>query len=169
MLVDNCKWTGAECDVLAVTTDLRVIDVEVKISRADLKADAGKYKWWSSYTRNELTGSGEFHAPQHRDWPNRVWKHYYAMPADIWRDDLLATMPSEKSGVLLMKEQGRGRIAVATCLRRATPNKNALRLTPEQVIDIARLANLRMWNAYEDLERARDDCRRQILQTRVTS
>ena len=46
VLVDNCNWTGYECDVLAVTTDLRIIDVEVKISRADLKADAKKNKWW---------------------------------------------------------------------------------------------------------------------------
>jgi hypothetical protein len=42
VLVDNCNWTGHECDVLGVTTDLRIIDVEVKISRADLKADAKK-------------------------------------------------------------------------------------------------------------------------------
>lgn len=46
LLVDRCNWTGNECDVLAVTVDLRVIDVEIKISRADLKADAAKDKWW---------------------------------------------------------------------------------------------------------------------------
>lgn len=169
VLVDNCNWTGAECDVLAVTKNLRIIDVEVKISRADLKADWGKYKWWTSYTRNEETKKLDFHDPRLKQWPAHVWKHYYAMPAEIWKPELLDAMPSKNSGVLLMKEQGHGRIAVATCLRRATPNRNALRLKPEQVIDIARLANLRMWNAYEDLERVRDDCRRQILQTRVTS
>ena len=37
VLVPNCNWTGHECDVLAVTTDLRIIDVEVKISRADFR------------------------------------------------------------------------------------------------------------------------------------
>jgi len=36
VLVDNCNFTGYECDVLAVTQDLRIIDIEVKISRADL-------------------------------------------------------------------------------------------------------------------------------------
>ena len=46
VLVENTSWTGHECDLLGVTMDLRVIDVEVKISRADLKADAGKDKWW---------------------------------------------------------------------------------------------------------------------------
>ena len=31
VLVDNCGWTGHECDVLGITHDMRVIDVEVKI------------------------------------------------------------------------------------------------------------------------------------------
>lgn len=44
VLIDNCSWTGYECDVLAVTTDLRVIDVEVKISRADLKTMRDLYR-----------------------------------------------------------------------------------------------------------------------------
>jgi hypothetical protein len=46
MAVPNCNWTGHECDLLVVTDNLRIIDVEVKISRADLKADAKKEKWW---------------------------------------------------------------------------------------------------------------------------
>ena len=42
VVVPNCSWTGDECDLLAVTKDLRVIDVEVKISRSDYRADAKK-------------------------------------------------------------------------------------------------------------------------------
>ncbi len=150
VLVNNCNWTGHECDVLAVTTDLRVIDVEVKISRADLKADAGKDKWWDrSFSYRPWAGETR-PAAVAKDWPRRVWKHYYAMPADIWDDALLAVLPSAKSGVLLMHWQGRdGRYPAATCRRRAQPNKDAYRLKPEEVMDIARLANLRMWDAYE--------------------
>jgi hypothetical protein len=147
VLVDNCNWTGHECDVLAVTTDLRVIDVEVKISRSDLKADARKDKWWHypSYTWGTPKPQ-----PIAKPWPNKVWKHYYAMPADIWDDSLFDVLPSTKSGVLLMRWQGRdGRYPAAVCRRRATPNKDAYRLKPEEVMDIARLANLRMWDAYE--------------------
>lgn len=47
VLVDNTKWTGYECDVLGVTTDLRIIDVEIKISRGDFRADAEKEKLWT--------------------------------------------------------------------------------------------------------------------------
>ena len=173
VLVDNCNWTGHECDVLAVTTDLRIIDVEVKISRADFKADAKKDKWWH---RRFLgwTSDVEYHdergrllrvtrdrieSMQLRDWPPKVWKHYYALPEEIWTPDLADAMPSTTSGVLLLR-QGRsfGTLKepqlVVKCIRRACPNKHASRLQPEQVMDIARLANLRMWEAYNQRDHA---------------
>lgn len=159
VLVDNCNWTGHECDVLGVTTDLRIIDVEVKISRADLKADAKKDKWWHRQwgIYNPATRGYVQPPDTARQWPPKVWKHYYALPADIWRDDLIAALPSPKSGVLLLKEQKSGGAPIVVeCRRRATPNKDATRLTPANAVDIARLANLRMWEAYRDVEIERD-------------
>lgn len=155
VLVDNCNWTGHECDVLAVTTDLRIIDVEVKISRADFKADAHKDKWWHRYGGRYDSATRKYieTPPTPREWPNRVWKHYYAMPADVWRDALLEFMPSPRSGLLLLTE--RNGVIQVRCERRSTPNKQALRIKPESVMDIARLANLRMWQAYDDLRVAR--------------
>lgn len=41
-VIDNCQFTGHECDMLGVTKDLRLIDIEIKISRSDLKADIKK-------------------------------------------------------------------------------------------------------------------------------
>lgn len=168
VLVDNCSWTGHECDVLAVTTDLRIIDVEVKISRADLKADARKDKWWRRFVSGYETTQARWGTYQKAvytqtplQWPPKVWKHYYAMPADIWRDDLLAALPSPKSGVLLLDRDGYPRAAGSemrvTCIRRATPNRDATRLTPSNVMDIARLANLRMWDAYQAADMCRQD------------
>jgi hypothetical protein len=155
VLVDNCTWTGHECDVLAVTMDLRIIDVEIKISRADLKADAGKAKWWHRRDNWAFTDAGP-RCAQHgapapdrcREWPPRVWKHYYALPAEIWDDALLAALPSKKSGVLLVRET-RGAALEVSCRRRSTPNADAHKLTAAEALDIARLANLRMWDAYE--------------------
>jgi hypothetical protein len=178
VLVDNCNWTGHECDVLAVTTDLRIIDIEVKISRADLKADAKKDKWWRRYydgTYETVTSYGREHRrpverKDAREHPPKVWKHYYAMPADIWKPDLLDCLPSKASGVILMREQRNSTTpVVADVVRRATPNKDAMRLKPEHVMDIARLANLRMWEAYHREEAARAEAsdyyhgRRQVL------
>ena len=165
VLVDNCGWTGHECDVLAVTTDLRIIDVEVKISRPDLKADAKKDKWWQRHvwahyelvdgkrTRIDVPSTARLHPP-------KVWKHYYALPADIWKPELLDCLPSKASGVLLLRH-GKDHTdlhhrphVIVECARRATPNRDATRLTPAQAIDIARLANLRMWEAYQRRDQA---------------
>lgn len=154
-LVPNCNWTGSECDMLAVTENLRIIDVEIKISRADLKADAKKEKWWHKswnwvFEHDRQVGPP---APHVRlSHPDKVWKHYYAMPAEIWKDELLDTLGSPDSGVLLLTERnGLIRIDVK---RRAKPAKNADVLTPAQAIDIARLASLRMWDSYAKLEAA---------------
>lgn len=162
VLVDNCNWTGHECDVLAVTTDLRIIDVEVKISRADLKADAKKDKWWRRFVSGYETAEARWGTYQKavytqtpQQWPPKVWKHYYAMPADIWKPELIDCLPSPKSGVLLLKRQAIAAPVVVHCARRATPNRDATRLEAAQVMDIARLANLRMWDAYRTAENLR--------------
>lgn len=149
LLVDNCNWTGHECDVLGVTQDLRIIDIEAKISRADFKADAKKDKWWRRLTYAEAQERGvsmwDFKGDplQH---PQKVWKHYYAMPAEIWKPEMLSMAASPASGVILLRE--RGGLITASVERRAVPDPNAERLTAESAIDIARLANIRMWEAY---------------------
>lgn len=177
VLVDNCNWTGHECDVLGVTTDLRIIDIEVKISRADLKADAKKDKWWhchgwGHYELDKNSGQRVHINPPRTalEHPRKVWKHYYAMPAEIWKPELLDCLPSPASGVLLLREQRNSSTPLAVHVdRRATPAKDANRLKPEEVMDIARLANLRMWEAYkreEDAKREASDYyhgRRQVL------
>lgn len=153
LLVDRCWWTGREADVLCVTRNLRLIDVEIKISRSDLKADAAKDKWWQSRgfgTYNRETGRHERPAPIPLQWPQHVWKHYYATPADIWKPELLASLPSPASGVIHLKHDPHGRI-YAYVERRAKPNSSAKPINAEQVLDIARLANLRMWDAYETI------------------
>lgn len=162
LLVDNCNWTGYECDVLGVTNELRIIDIEIKISRSDLKADAKKDKWWhrrfTGYMPREevfdekgrllrINEKATWHSDA-LDHPRMVWKHYYALPKDIWNPDLINCLPSQSSGVLLLKKQQSDQYPIAVeCVRRAKPNKDAALLKLGQVMDIARLANLRMWEA----------------------
>lgn len=158
VMVPNCNWTGHECDLLALDEKLRVIDIEVKISRADLKADADKDKWW----HREFKGYGPVeekhdargrlisrHQPALydktlREWPPKAWKHYYCLPADIWSDDLLDALPSSRSGVILLEHDRHGGLR-HNLKRRAQPNKDAKPVPPEQAVNIARLASLRMW------------------------
>ena len=164
VLVPNCTWTGYECDLLVVTNSLRIIDVEVKISRADLKKDAGKGKWWEHYINPAdavQRGLVEQEAlwdkwkdKAQRSWPYKVWKHYYAMPAEIWNDSLLDSLPSPNSGVIALSVTRHGAIS-ADVVRRAKPDRDAHVLTPDAAIDIARLANLRYWDVVTNLERTR--------------
>lgn len=150
VIVPNCNWTGHECDLLVVTQKLLVIDVEIKISRSDLKADFGKDKWyhnWDFAIDGPWTGRSQDR--RRRDVPRRVWKHYYCMPASIWKPELLETIPAA-SGVLLLTAAGTD--VQIRSIRPATASRTAEKLSPEAAIDIARLASLRMWDSYRKLE-----------------
>ncbi len=164
--VPNCNWTGHECDLLVVTENLRIIDVEVKISRADLKADAKKAKWWTRRWNFPFTQAGGGFAqsgPPCPDMPNqhppKVWKHYYALPKEIWTPELEASLPSKASGILLLDRDSYPRPAGADmrvdCIRRAVPNRNAEPISAAAAVDIARLASLRMWESFQQLDAQR--------------
>jgi hypothetical protein len=149
VIVPNCSWPGSECDLLVVTPNLRVIDVEIKISRSDLRADAGKDKWYHSW---DWRRDGRYDKTKRRprQWPHRVWKNYYALPRDIWDAALLDSLPSPTCGVLLMYEDKRNGDFRIHVERMAKPNRQAEKITPEDAVDIARLASLRMWDALQE-------------------
>lgn len=151
IVVPNCTWPGAECDLLAVRPDLRLVDVEIKISRSDLKADKDKEKWLHPWDFREhgwrRAQPGERERVQ---WPAKIWKHYYALPKDIWKDELAEDI-SPMSGILLMRERDDGRVSTMVH-RQAKPNRDAMAICPEDAIHLARLASVRMWDAYLELE-----------------
>lgn len=172
VVVPNCNWTGYEADILAVTENLRLIDVEIKISRSDLKADAKKDKWWHrertghwpmvseyrhSHISNDLIRVSAYQYARYKntrlEWPRKVWKHYYALPQEIWTDDLLPSLGSEASGVLLLTDAA-GDLRIR-CRRPAKPCRDAEKLSPVAAVHIARLASLRMWEAYQKVDALR--------------
>lgn len=133
VIVPNCSWPGAECDLLVVTPNLRIIDVEVKISRADLKADKAKDKWFHGW---DWRIDGHDYAPEKRrtrEFPRRVWKHYYPgyeKPCNGCGHcckeeacDLSGEVPQEHSGPL----RGPGAPGRALLVRAGWANEVALR------------------------------------------
>lgn len=141
-VVDNCNWTGHECDLLVVASKLRVIDVEIKISRADLKKDRDKDKWFA------YVGTWPDSKRQRVEWPRCTWKHYYALPADLWKPELLE-LCNPRSGVLVVTANGHNpKFWRVDHIKRAQPRKDNKPLEPAAVAGIARLASLRMWDAY---------------------
>ncbi len=144
LAIPCCNWTGHEADLLVIERNgLRIIDVEIKISRSDLKADIKKDKWWKrrTWSRSKLPEPTR----QRAEWPPKVWKHYYAMPAEIWKEELMESIPAT-SGVLLLHRNDAGYVYF-TPKRHAKPNNAAKPIGPSDCIDLARLAGLRMWRA----------------------
>lgn len=151
VMVPDCMWTGHEADMLVVRNDLRLVDIEIKISRSDLKADAAKDKWFDMPDRWPFGAGQRPRTP--RPHPPKIWKHYYCMPRDIWTDELLpAIQPA--SGILFIKDWG-NETPLITLKRQARPNKTAQPITAEDVIDIARLQSNRMWDAFDEVDRHR--------------
>jgi len=143
LVVPNCYWTGNETDLLVIERKgLRIIDVEIKISRSDLKADLRKDKWWVKRPWSRRSGQ-----PTRLEWPAKVWKHYYVMPAEIWDPKLYDDIP-QASGIVTLKHQRSKTTPISAVLvRRAKPNREAKPISPHDAIDLARLATLRMWAA----------------------
>lgn len=147
IIVPRCHHAGAEADLLAVhAPSMRLIDVEIKISRSDLLADPKKDKWWSrkGWDFERETWAEE----RQREWPPGIWKHYYAMPADIWHKGKSTLEPKlpKASGIILLGPDSDGQV-IAWLARRSQGNKRAKPIQPVDVMDLARLAGLRMWDA----------------------
>lgn len=143
IVVPNCYFAGHEADMLVVHRNLKLIDVEIKISRADLKADLSKNKWW---TRPDF-----WVAPNavgvRREWPPRIWRHYFVAPVDIWKPELLDSIPAA-SGVIVIDADRYGTPKVKS-VRRARSNPDAKPAEARDIVDLGRLANMRMWDALD--------------------
>lgn len=149
----NCVWTGHEADMLVVR-NLRLIDVEIKMTRADLRADPHKDKWWRYVDPPHNTQHWHWmprgdQVKLRRNWPPKVWKHYYVFPEEVLPTDLekrgalLAELPP-MSGVYTARAVGDW--AHFTVVKIAKPNKDARILEPDEVMHIARLITVRYWN-----------------------
>lgn len=150
VLVPNCNWTGHECDMLCVTKDLRIVDVEIKISRADLLRESIKEKWYDKWDWRKDVPAGANPLGSPRKWPPKVWKHYLAMPWEVYDTGVLDKVP-ECSGILVL-DTTRGGVRRVTEMRKAVPCRTAEKIDAADAIDIARLAGLRMWDALMKLE-----------------
>lgn len=149
----NCTWTGHEADMLVIR-GLRLLDVEIKFSRADLRNDVHKDKWWRYVDppHNESYPSWRHRGEQvklKRSWPPNIWKHYYVFPEAVLPKDpakraaLIAELPP-MSGIYTARPVGGW--AHFDVVRRAKPRPDARVLEPHEAMHIARLISTRYWN-----------------------
>lgn len=148
--IPNCSYPGSECDLLVVRKDLRMVDVEIKISRSDLKADRLKNKWFKEW---DFAAHGwRRPRPEEREpiaHPKNIWKHYYALPRDIWHEDLYADI-QPTSGVIVIDDGFQK--PHLEIIRHAKPNKSAEQIVKDDLISLAANQNARMWDAYWELD-----------------
>lgn len=152
LIVPECGWTGHECDALVVARNLKIIDLEIKRSRADLLADLKKDKWWRADIQSWDHRLQRHTRRRAMHWPPRVWKHWYAVEQPAWSADLLPRLP-EGSGVIVF--ECKPRTVKAEVVRQPQPNRAAELLDPQSLLDLCRLSNLRLWDCYlrDDLPR----------------
>lgn len=130
LCVSNVSWSllPYEADLLAMTGSGYLVEVEIKVSLADLKRDAAKAKWNS------------------RAFGELVSRFYYAMPLPLWEKDSAKECVPEGSGVIVVavRDTGiRASIAIEAARRPARP------LTPRQQFDLARVGSYRAWSPHQ--------------------
>ena len=143
VLVPECTYPGHECDILVVERGCRLIEVEVKATLADLLADAKKDKWYRG--RLFYGPDGRHVRGEAREWPVMIWRHYYCFPEAIWNPERILPVLPAASGILTGDDPRKS--LKLDVRRRARSNPEAKPLSANAVCNLARLANLRMWDA----------------------
>lgn len=144
LAVENVSWglLPWEADLLVMSADGYLQEVEIKISVADLRRDMGKRKH-----RQRKDVFENWNRSPHT-WIRRFW---YAMPEEVW-DKVKAQPPiPDDAGVIIVRRSPEDRPAwqpqlVCEDVRKAKLNKAAKALTDSEKYDLARLGVLRYWN-----------------------
>ncbi len=118
LIVPNISWGFDihECDMLVVTQAGYLYEVEIKISKPDLKKDVLK---------------------KHKHLSNKIKMLYFAIPEKL--SDCVEYIPS-RAGILILDKYGE-----LTCTRKAEIDKTALKIHDYERHKITRLGALRIW------------------------
>jgi len=127
LTVPNVSWglNMHECDLLTLNKSGYASEIEIKVSKSDLKADANK---------------------SHLHRSNRIRYLYFAMPKGMACCEEFVPV---QAGIVLVSNDGDGygyKLRYrCELVRRPITNKYARKFTPEEISDLARLGTLRIW------------------------
>lgn len=134
IIVPNIRWglfsTEMEADILVVRPSAWAIEIEIKISAADIKRDLKKRRHLYAKT-----------------WPddfNLIQRKYFAVPLHLVENNHIP----ETAGIIGVNDQGFGKI-----IRPAKINKQARKLTDAEIHQVLRLGCMRIWTLKETLNR----------------
>ena len=125
-----------ECDLLVVRKSGHAIEVEIKVSKADLKKDAAKRHG-------------------HVDRQNRIKELYFAVPKKLY--DAALEFAPERAGIITIEPytfySGQTKL-VGKVRRKPTINRAARPLTENEMLTVARLGSMRIWGLKAKLIKA---------------
>lgn len=132
LCVANVAWSllPYEADLLVMTQSGYMVEVEIKVSLADLKRDASKHKWST------------------QAFTTMVSRFYYAMPAALWEKPAAQEAVRPGAGVIVVEKvehDRHGRVLEARVEREAV-RTGARALTARERFDLARVGSYRAWS-----------------------
>lgn len=134
IIVPNVAWGMFmhECDLLILSKHGYATEVEIKISKSDLKKDL-------------LKGHG------HND--DRIKFLYFAIPEKLL---LCKNLIPPRAGILIVRSEG---IRVEKIKEPIPIVKSNYQFTPEERLNLARLGTMRIWRLKKELMEGRESCR----------
>lgn len=121
LIVPNVYWgfLAYECDLLVVSKAGYTKEIEIKVSKADLKKD--KEKW-------------------HNHNSKKIKQLFFAIPEKLGIDFALEHIPN-KAGLIVVDKFGRCKV-----VKSAKINTKAEKISIEDRLKIAHLGSMRIWN-----------------------
>jgi len=145
IIVPNVWWgwgLNHECDLVVLTKSGYAYEVEIKVSKSDLRADLKK-RWGHS--------------------SKRLRRLYFAVPEKL--ESCALELVPKSAGILKIQQTDTGRWPYpgnVSKVREAQINLEARRLNPEEELKLAALGTMRIWTlkrAYSSLwERYENEC-----------
>lgn len=139
IIVPNISWglLSHEVDLLVVRKSGIAVEVEIKISVQDLKADFKK-------------------SHHHIEKQNRITEFYYAMPKDIY-EKCIDIIP-KSAGIIICERYinyKKESAVKATLLRKSTRIKGSRKLTSEEQFKVAKLGCMRIFSLKEKIVKSK--------------
>lgn len=156
IIAPNISWGAGlhECDLLVITKSGYATEIEIKVSKADLKKDLQK-------SHNHGMAAPKYfveHLSEHEQkeiFSDKIKYLYFAMPEKICNVETINIIP-EKAGIIIVKEKPnrdhfmRDRVKII----RKPINKSEYCFNEKERYNILRLATMRTWRLKEKLNEA---------------
>lgn len=129
LMVPNVSWGmfRHELDLCVLSSSGYLTEVEIKVTKADIKRDANK------------------HLP-HYDARNRIKYLWFAIPDYLYSEEVAELMPVDAGILTITKPGKRFKLYEVKKVRAATARPGVQKLSDKDKYQLARLGTMRVWS-----------------------